>query len=515
MKYRGIAAFLLCFAMLTGTGCSFSLKKSESGGNTLYSSSAKSYDVNGFTFEASEDLKTEDTKEIDGKINEYMFSGNGIKKLEVTNYDVNYCTAEVSIQSIENDIKRRRNDPVKEYETEKLDVPGFNAAAIHIVNDGNDDYCGESELYITIEGRSLVITAIYDLDDKDDVKALMLDIAKSAKYTDDFRLPTEPQTYDCDLFSLTCGPEWELKDRNKNNEQSEEREISLRYIYAQDLEHYYYPQLTVTAVPKDEKNNIERFIEKSIKSAGESKFKSEPQRDKEEILGYTADTLTYDVDISSLSLRIKNFYFSANGYVYIISFDVNKNAIDANTADLQELIGNLNIKQLSDEEVAKRKQAHEEARYTAYTFHGASFELASEMKPNRELDDSKRYADFSDYGMSLTVRTDVSSSAEKALENDYAETALDANETERDDNDHSPRDLEKGNVKIGSYDIPYFSFVEPENYSHYYDKYNTYYYLEANGKVWKFEFGFSEDDREDGKDIVEKFFESLDLSGVK
>lgn len=501
--------------MLTSTGCSFSLKKSESGGNTLYSSSAKSYDVNGFTFEASEDLKTEDTNEIDGKINEYMFSGDGIKTLEVTNYGINYCTAEVSIQSLENTIKTRKNDPAKEYETEKLDIPGFNAAAIHIVNDGDDDYCGESYIYVSTEGQSLCISAFYDLDDKDDVKELMRDIAKSAKYTGDFRLPTEQQSYDCDLFSLSCGPEWEIKDTNKNEALSEETDISVRYIYAQDSEHYMYPKLTVRIVPEDEKNNIERFIEKSVKSAGESKFKSEPQRDKEEIFGYTADTLTFDVDTSGLSLRIKNFYFNANGYVYIISSNINKKAADVNTADLQKLLDNLNIKQLSDEEIAKRKQAHEEARYTAYTFHGASFELASEMKPNRELDDSKRYADFSDYGMSLTVRTDVSSSAEKALENDYAETALDANETERDDNDHSPRDLEKGNVKIGSYDIPYFSFVEPENYSHYYDKYNTYYYLEANGKVWKFEFGFSEDDREDGKDIVEKFFESLDLSGVK
>lgn len=500
MKYRGIAAFLLCFAMLTGTGCSFSLKKSESDGNTLYSSSAKSYDVNGFTFEASEDLKTEDTNEIDGKINEYMFSGNGIKTLEVTNYGINYCTAEVSIQSLENTIKTRKNDPAKEYETEKLDIPGFNAAAIHIVNDGDDDYCGESHIYVSTEGQSLCISAFYDLDDKDDVKELMRDIAKSVKYTGDFRLPTEQQSYDCDLFSLSCGPEWEIKDTNKNEALSEETDISVRYIYAQDSEHYMYPKLTVRIVPEDEKNNIERFIEKSIKSAGESKFKSEPQRDKEEIFGYTADTLTFDVDTSGLSLRIKNFYFNANGYVYIISSNINKKAADVNTADLQKLLDNLNIKQLSDEEIAKRKQAHEEARYTAYTFRGASFEIASEMKPNRELDDSKKYADFSDYNTDLRIIVDeLGADVEKKAQSALESLSVDGYE-----------DTQTEKVTFGANEFVCVSGINSK------EKRRAEVYLINVGKqIWSFDFGLNTDDYEYNKDIIEKFLESLDLSGVK
>ena len=112
MKYRGIAAFILCLVMLTSTGCSVGKKGSSSGGGTSYSSSTKKYDIESFSFEVSEDLEVAETNVTKDHTYGYTFSGNGIKKLEVTNYDVNYCTAEVSIQSIENDIKRRRNDPV-------------------------------------------------------------------------------------------------------------------------------------------------------------------------------------------------------------------------------------------------------------------------------------------------------------------------------------------------------------------------------------------------------------------
>ena len=61
MKYRRIAAFILCLVMLTSTGCSVGKKGSSSGGGTSYSSSTKKYDIESFSFEVSEDLEVAET----------------------------------------------------------------------------------------------------------------------------------------------------------------------------------------------------------------------------------------------------------------------------------------------------------------------------------------------------------------------------------------------------------------------------------------------------------------------
>ncbi len=500
MKFRKTAAFLLCLAMLTGTGCSISIGGSKSGGNVSYSSSTKKYDVIDFSFEASEDLDVEDTRERDGKINKYEFSGDGFKALEVMNCGLDFCTSETYIKSLERSItssneKKGKSD---EFESAKLDIPGLNAAEIFIVNKDKEGEQGEAHVSLTSEGYRLLISATYDLDDKDSVKQLMEDIAKTVKYTGDFHLPTEPQTYDCDLFSITAGPEWYIKDTIVENEKERGIEdVRLRYYYAQDLEHFRYPLLTIRTIPEDKFNTVEKLIEKQEKNSDESKYKTNVERGKEEISGYQADTFSFDISLAGIEMRSKTFYFSANGFVYTISISVNPGAEEMNNAEIQTLLDGLTIKQLSEEEIEKKKQEIEAARYKQYTFHGASFRLDSSLTTRDDLDSSKTYAGFSSTHADMRISCDGSGKdVEDAVRRLCEENA-----------DYA--DLKKEKVTVGSNEFVCVSWTITDQ-----ERKAEVYLLNIGNKLWTFDFGIDESYCEEGKDIIRNFLESLDFSNA-
>ena len=484
--------------MLTGTGCSVGKKSSKSGGDTSYSSSVKKYDVNNFTFEVSEDLDVKDTKELDGKINKYEFSGDGFRTLEIANYGCDFCTAEIYIKSLERSITYNNETKGKndEFESSKLEVPDLNAAEILIVNKDEEGDYGEGHISLTAEGYRLSISATYDLDDKDSVKQLMEEIAKTVKYTGDFRLPTEPQAYDCDLFSITAGPEWYIKDSAVGNEKERGiEEIKLRYYYAQDLDHYMYPTLTIRIVPEDKSTTVDTLIEKQDKSADESKYKKNVERGKDEILGYQADTFSFDLSLGGIDMRSKSYYFSANGFIYAINTSVNISAEETNMADIQTLLDNLTIKQLSEEEIEKKKQEIEAARYKSYAFQGASFKLDSDLKTRDDLDSSQTYANFSGYHTDLRISVDNNSvkTADKAAQRTYDENA-------------NNEDVKIDKVTVGGNEFSCVSWTVPDL-----ERKIEVYHIKVGDKLWTFDFGMDESYCEEGKDIIQHFLESLEF----
>jgi hypothetical protein len=484
--------------MLTGTGCSVGKKSSKSGGDTSYSSSLKKYDLDDFTFEVSEDLDVKDTKELDGKIYDYIFKGDGFSELEVMNSGNSLCTAETYIKLLERSTTRsnEKNGKNDEFESAKLDISGFNAAEIFIVNKDSEYDQGEAYVSLTTEGYHLLISAKYDLDNKDRVKQLMEEIAKTVKYTGDFRLPTEPQTYDCDLFSITAGPEWKLWDGTADKDKERGiKNIKMRYYYAQDLDHYYYPMLTIYVVPEDETTTIDTLIENQCERYDESKYQNNAERGKDEILGYQAETFSYDVSVGDIDMRSKIYYFCANGFIYAINTAVNISAEETNMADIQTLLDNLTIKQLSEEEIEKKKQEIEAARYKSYTFQGASFKLDSDLKTRDDLDSSQTYANFSGYHTDLRISVDNNSvkTADKAAQRTYDENA-------------NNEDVKIDKVTVGGNEFSCVSWTVPDL-----ERKIEVYHIKVGDKLWTFDFGMDESYCEEGKDIIQHFLESLEF----
>ncbi len=518
MKYKRISAFILCFAMLTSTGCSSGSKNSSSSGISDYSNisdsntydssttdtsdSYEKYDLDDFSFELSKEFSVEKNDEDDDNNGKsyYDFTSKDLKGLHICTPSFEHCTAEVCVQEMLESINSRKDDSAKDVETEKFDVSGLNAAAIHMTNVENNAESGESYLYITVEGSELLadITG-YKPEDREKVKALFREIASTVKYTGTNQRSTEQQFYECDLFSLNCGPEWYI-DGYEDDSDGGEVSLKLSYYYAQDIEHHRAPSLSIEARHHDEMDNAQKSADRNYEWKKNRKVGSECERSTEVIFGYNAETVSYVQKILYLNQRLKHYYFNENGYLYTITVALNMHDEEGSKSELKDILDTVVMKKISDEEIEKRKNEYEEWRNPSYTFHGASFNLISEFELEGEIDDSSNVVDFSGSGSDLRISLkEDESDLEKAAESDKEIL--------------SGVGYENITIKEVTAGNNTFKCISGVNKGE--QRIADDYLIIANGKLWEFKFGFDKDAYGYDKYIAEKFLESLDLSNAE
>ena len=353
MRYITIIAAALCLSMICSVSCSQKNEKdptSASGVST--NGNTKKYELSSFSFELSDDFSVKDTRESndgDGIIR-YEFEADGFTTFEIScdAASVSNCTAQLAAQRFYDDLMDLNSETEKQsdVEMETLDVPSMDAAWVHMNSEYPDMGIkqGESDLYITTEAHGFWVMATYDGQSRrDDVKALLRDIAATVKYTSDDRLPTEPQFYENDYFSLTCGPEWKIKDISGKD--APNTLIKLSYYYAQDMEHYANPSLDIGIILED-KGSAKEVADNvyELRTERESKLYSEIERGKDEILGYPAETVSYVLDLSIGKSRNKIYYFTENGHVYKITEVLNMLDEEGSKAELDAILDTVRIK---------------------------------------------------------------------------------------------------------------------------------------------------------------------------
>ncbi len=504
--YKNYIAAALCFAMLTSTGCSLGKKNSSSSGIADFSytsDSCEKYDLDNFSFELNKDFSVIDTsKNADGNdIKKYTFSGDGIEKLSISDYTLYPCAADVSVQSLRESIDSNENDDSKDVETETLDIPGFDAAEIHLTHCNDGLEVGESNLYLSIDGFNLTITAFkYDPGDRAKIKSLLRDIAATVKYTGNEQRPTEQQTYDSEFFSLNCGPEWYIKDMRRDKNDNEYAEIKLSYYFSKDMEHYMSPTLWISVEPDyaydygDPKKLADDWYTSQLKS----KLSSEVERGTEEILGYNAETVSYISTLSGTKEKHTSYIFYDNGYVYAIGETLNMRDEEGSKAELKAIIDTINIHRFTEEEIEERNKARE--ALVERTFRGVSYKLPAKFSQLGESDESSNAVSFIDDGLELSITMDEYESklsrAKQATQNSMNYDGYDIWSTK--------------NVKVGSKEMICVIGINNED-----ERRNEVYLIKSGEHIWRFGFDFDDNKYEENKGIVEKFFESLDLSNAE
>ncbi|MBR4627647.1 MAG: hypothetical protein IKO47_08120 [Ruminococcus sp.] len=389
MRYKRIIAGALCIALVCSTGCSLGKKSSSNSGSTDYSyssTSKKEYKFSDFSFELSEDFSVKDTDEkSSGATTKYEFSGGSFKTFEVYNYSFSNCTAEVSAQDLYDSLKNEKSESVKhsDIELEKLDIPGMSAACVHVDSDYTDKGVKqtESDLYISTEAHYFIVTLTYeDAGDRAKVKGLLKDIAESVKYTSSDKLPTEQQTFDCDYMTISYAPEWFVRESGGNNKETDTITIKAEYAYATDKEHTYFPNISINVRPEDEENTPELLADKAKENKKKSSLAKNVERTTGELLGYKTEVCSFTLDTGSISGHYIMHFFADNGYVYGIATAVHTSAAESNTADVEKFLEGVTIKKLTAEELEKKKQEREAAKYTEQTMANAVFSLDSKFK---------------------------------------------------------------------------------------------------------------------------------------
>ena len=504
MRYKRIIAAVLCLSLVCGTGCSLGKNSSsKTVGSSSFSSTTKKYDLSYFSFELSEDFSVKDTKDYnDGSDTyNYIFTGGGLDEVSVYTMGLEQCTAEVSVQAMMESIKSNENDTATDIETEKLDVTGFNAAAIHMTNSRDDGDKGESHLYLSTEGIQFCVSVTsYAPDNRDNIKALFREIAKTVKYTGSDHLPTEPQSYDCEYFSLKCGPEWYIK-KNKITD-GEYADVKLSYYYAQDLEHYYTPLLAISVRAEDEDTDPQKAADKAYESKKESRLISELKRGNEEIFGYQAETVSFVLVTGSIKIRYTNYYISENGCLYTVSEGFNMLNEDSSKTELKAILDSISIKKFTDEELAKRQQELEAAAYQDIGFCGAEFRLDSKFKCERDYEDGKTYHHTKkDMYIELLHDDSYNGSFDDYFQKQVNTVCL----MNGINGVTSHRVILANNARFEVMD--YRNKRESEAYGK--DMKCSVYYYERDGKMFKFTIGYPETDEETAISIIEEMLSSM------
>lgn len=312
------------------------------------------YELLNYSFEISDDFILESPDNIeDDYEGELTFSGENIPRIVIKGSGTSCGTAEFNAEETYK-YQLENNKTCTDAAYEIIPSENFNICAYHYRETGNPTSGMEciSNYEITYQTKQFKMTAFYSPENKDYALSVLEDIAKSAVYTSDYTLPTEPYTFDSKYISVNCKPEWMVNSNDKESldEDGCGRYYSAEIFYAEaesDAEYAISVKLKVEKPKNDRTPSILADI--AFTNANEKELKNtefdDLERGQEEIFGYKAETCSFKITVkdSGTCWFQKTYWFKKDGYVYSVS--VRKDASDK-SADkvIDEMIKSIKIK---------------------------------------------------------------------------------------------------------------------------------------------------------------------------
>ena len=533
MKIRRVIAFVLCLAVLSVTSCSKGDGSSKTSTGTTATGSTdsaedgtkaesrtepasaavpaevpagrKGYQTAYYSFDADEGLTVSEKIERDGGVKEYSFKGGKFIELTIQGAYVDQLTPIASVKYNAEDFEER--DTVKDFEWKVIEDAPYECAA-YFFTDTRDKEVRVCNYTMSFQSVRFTVEASCSPSDADEVTAEIEKIIRSARYISDKMLPTEPQDYDTPYLTLHYDPKWGIA-----NEQKEDLAngtlVNTKFCYAQtdDPQKYLFPNLTLKVCNNGGEENAFALAGKQYKNNTGSTILTDVKMNEDEILGHKAECVSLimgkDSKPDEERYRVNSWYIDLNGMVYVITTSVHLNS-ENDKKDIDELLSGLTLKELSGDDISAEKQRREDARYTAYTFRGASFEVDSRLKA-KEFDDTKRNIHFDNYGNDLYIYFWENDKAEDRIEFD-SESVKSGFEDKKAERKAS---LKTSREHIGGYELKLLSYTEPANYSHSSDERIKKYYYNNGNDLWVFEFDCYEGKESESDEIIKAFFESL------
>lgn len=531
MKIKRVIAFVLCLSVLSVTSCSKGDGSSKTSTGTtaaVVTDSAgdgtkaesrtepataavpaevpagrKGYQTPFYSFDADEDLTVSEKIERDGGVEEYSFKGGKFIELTIQGAYVDQLTPIASVKYNAEDFEER--DTVKDFEWKVIEDAPYECAA-YFFTDTRDKEVRVCNYTMSFQSVRFTVTASCSPSDADEVTAEIEKIIRSARYISDKMLPTEPQDYDTPYLTLHYDPKWGIA-----NEQKEDLAngtlVNTKFCYAQtdDPQKYLFPNLTLKVYNNGGEENAFALAGKQYKNNTGSTILTDVKMNEDEILGHKAECVSLimgkDSKPDEERYRVNSWYIDLNGMVYVITTSEHLNS-ENDKKDIDELLSGLTIKELSDEEIAADMQRREDARYTAYTFRGASFEVDSRLKA-KEFDDSKHSVSFRGTVVDLYIHfyEDVNARDKLSYDEESMKYSFEDKKAER------KAGLRTSKEHIGEYDLSVLQYKEPANFSHSSNERIKRYYYNNGKALWTFEFAGEKEN--EMNEVIKAFFESL------
>lgn len=326
----------------------------------VYESSEKiKYNLANYSVEISDDFLLESPDNFsesdkESLQTEFVFSSDIISMLEIKAHNTSYTEggylAEASYKDICDD-----TEAYSDVTYEIIPTDAFRIGGVHYrrLSEDRKGYECASEYVITSQTNNFHLTAYYSSENKDKALPILEEIARSAVYTSDYRLPTTPQSAESDYFTVTdYDPMWQMGENTKPSldEDGCGRLYRATWCIAEvDCLAEEYIQVTFKAeIPKNDRSPrvIADLTLNNIESKDNDIIVFEDiERSQEEILGFTAETLSFSSTFpdSGIAFGQKTYWFEKNGVIY--SLEIRKNKGDDSMDDaVNELISRIKIK---------------------------------------------------------------------------------------------------------------------------------------------------------------------------
>ncbi|WP_295073224.1 hypothetical protein [Ruminococcus sp.] len=168
-------------------------------------------------------------------------------------------------------------------------------------------------------------------------------IAKTVKYTSDFRLEDKPEIYDYDFFTVSTGAKYACNDVTGELKSDSFLWVRETYTEADDVEKMYLP-MTSIQVFDDGSSPAERADNLYNQKAEKENSYSVLTRDQKDMFGFKCEHIYYELNNESDDGDVRcldNYYFSDDKYTYSIYVTYLK---DADAADAKEMLDSITIK---------------------------------------------------------------------------------------------------------------------------------------------------------------------------
>lgn len=354
--------------------------------------------------------------------------------------------------------------------------------------------------YYFNESRCLELTAVYD--EKKQKKALteLDEIAKSVQFTSDYRLDSEPTSFDCDYFSVNYGDKY--IERKKNTDLTEDNAVSISFGYrmAEKIEQTFAPSLSIAVMQNGGRKKASEYAEEQFQKTSKTKQDDQapPVLESGSILGFHADCITSGLSLMDMQLQRKQFFFDCNDAVYQIAVLTQKE-LQQDADDITELLNNVTIKQLSADIVEQKKQERESVRFADYTSKFFTFTVDARFQPSGKIDENKSYLNLNDFPNYIHMSDEYCmGSFAEMIEKRVAELEADGITPTQD------------TYSTERYTFTTLSHPETDTTLHS-NKLITEFYFEANDEAYSIMVGYNEDTADDVFTIVYDMLDTLQV----
>ncbi|GEM_PF-2719851 len=503
-----IAASIAALVAVSLCSCSSVNSSSSNDGTASVSSdSHKNYELVNFSFSADGSLTDERHYSVNatGKDEQISFEGKYFSSLTAAGKSICHRTPELMI---EEDMKMYGAESgISDLRTDTIQAGDLTVYAIHYrCKDEEKDKTAFSSYLCVAEDRLFSLSGFYNASHEKKCIELLDDIARSIKYTSDYRLPDEPWEYSGKYISLSGSADWcaDTSDFTSDENVSSAENIELKLQKADDLKKSY-SVASVRVTKELEFDTAAEYADQAEEQTSGSSFITILDRSSSEIAGRPAELLSTLTSISDTYLRKDRYWLMANDALYIFNvvWACDENGDDAygTYAELKEAISRFTIPELSEDELKQLDDDQGTARMEDFNCSGITFTADRSFK---ESDHTSPLNIGEFYSPPTGIRLYIKASPNPDIDvRAYAE-----------EKSKSPGERLGGTADVkqysGKYDI-WSVKILPEDTD---DHCDLYFYTSDNGIFVSFELTCSQSDTDRAEAFMEQMINTLDLSGL-